>query len=302
MGDDTPGKITASRNGRTGSVSVSAIECSSRGAVGTGLHCAALVPAATGPTGGKSEKIPLPPRARREDDHAGHHRHEPTTSHRRECAAAFTSFIRREHHAMTREEAWQLVRDNVQAVRLRRHTLSAAAAMRAYAAKLGGDVEQWGLAGLLHDWDGEIHPTLETHVVEGTPILREKGVPEPVLQAILSHNEAATGVRRREPIDFALLANYEVTGLIIAAAFVRPSKNVGDVELKSIKKRWKERIFAAGVDRDHVEKVTAELGAACFGGQLDLWDHVGNVLAAMQGIAAELELDRRVAGGPAPGA
>ena len=201
---------------------------------------------------------------------------------------------------MTREEAWQLVRDNVQAVGLRRHMLSVEAAMRAYAAKLGGDVEQWGLAGLLHDWDWEIHPTLETHVVEGTPILREKGVPEPVLQAILSHNEAATGVPPREPIDFALLANDEVTGLIIAAALVRPSKNVGDVELKSIKKRWKERIFAAGVDRDHVEKVTAELGAACFGGQLDLWDHVGNVLAAMQGIAAELELDGRLAAAPSP--
>ena len=201
---------------------------------------------------------------------------------------------------MTREEAWQLVRDNVQAVGLRRHMLSVEAAMRAYAAKLGGDVEQWGLAGLLHDWDWEIHPTLETHVVNGTPILREKGVPEPVLQAILSHNEAATGVPRREPIDFALLANDEVTGLIIAAALVRPSKNVRDVELKSIKKRWKERIFAAGVDRDHVEKVTAEFGAACFGGQLDLWDHVGTVLAAMQGIAAELELDGRLAAAPTP--
>ncbi|HXT52615.1 MAG TPA: HDIG domain-containing protein [Thermoanaerobaculia bacterium] len=199
---------------------------------------------------------------------------------------------------MTREEAWQLVRDNVQAVGLRRHMLSVESAMRAYAAKLGGDVEQWGLAGLLHDWDWEIHPTLETHVVEGTPILRERGCPEPVVQAILSHNEPATGVPRREPMDFALLACDEVTGLIIAAALVRPSKNVRDVEIKSIKKRWKERIFAAGVDRDHVEKATAELGAACFDGKLDLWDHVGTVLAAMQGIAADLELDGRLAAAP----
>lgn len=196
---------------------------------------------------------------------------------------------------MTREEAWQLVGDNVQAAGLRRHMLSVEAAMRAYARKLGGDVEQWGLAGLLHDWDWEIHPTLETHVVDGTPILREKGVPEPVLQAILSHNEAATGVPRREPMDFALLACDEVTGLIIAAALVRPSKDVRDVELKSIKKRWKERIFAAGVDRDHVEKATAEFGAACFRGQLDLWAHVTTVLDAMKGIAAELELDGRLA-------
>lgn len=196
---------------------------------------------------------------------------------------------------MTREEAWQLVCDNVQAAGLRRHMLSVEAAMRAYAAKLGGDVEAWGLAGLLHDWDWEIHPTLETHVVDGTPILRSKGVSEPVLQAILSHNEAATGVPRREPMDFALLACDEVTGLIIAAALVRPSKDVRDVELKSIKKRWKERIFAAGVDRDHVEKATAEFGAACFGGQLDLWDHVSTVLAAMKDVAAELELDGRLA-------
>jgi putative nucleotidyltransferase with HDIG domain len=86
---------------------------------------------------------------------------------------------------MTREEAWQLVKDNVQAVGLRRHMLSVEAAMRAYAQKLGGDVEQWGLAGMLHDWDWEIHPTLETHVVEGTPILRQRGCPEPVVQAIL---------------------------------------------------------------------------------------------------------------------
>ncbi len=201
--------------------------------------------------------------------------------------------------AMTREEAWQLVQDNVQAVGLRRHMLSVEAAMRAYAQKLGGDVEQWGLAGLLHDWDWEIHPTLETHVVEGTPILRQRGCPEPVVQAILSHNEPATGVPRSEPIDFALLANDEVTGLIIAAALVRPSKDVRDVEVKSIRKRWKERAFAAGVDREHVEKVTADFGNACFDGKLDLWDHVGTVLAAMQGVAAELDLDGRLAA-PAP--
>jgi putative nucleotidyltransferase with HDIG domain len=200
---------------------------------------------------------------------------------------------------MTREDAWQLVRDNVQAAGLRRHMLSVEAAMRAYAGKLDGDVELWGMAGLLHDWDWEIHPTLGTHVVEGTPVLRRKGCPEPVVQAILSHNEPATAVPRTAPIDFALLACDEVTGLIIAAALVRPSKDVRDVEVKSIKKRWKERAFAAGVDREHVERVTADFGVACFGGNLDLWDHVGTVLAAMQGIAAELELDGRMAAAPA---
>src|SRR5262249_49593709 len=131
--------------------------------------------------------------------------------------------------------------------------------------------------------------------VEGTPMLRDKGIAEPVLQAILSHNEAATGVPRKQPMDFALLACDEVTGLIIAAALVRPSKNVRDVELKSIKKRWKERIFAAGVHREQVEQATADFSRACFDGKLELWEHVQNVLTAMQGVAAELELDGRLA-------
>ncbi|HEV8628986.1 MAG TPA: HD domain-containing protein [Thermoanaerobaculia bacterium] len=196
---------------------------------------------------------------------------------------------------MKRDDAYRLMTDHVQAAGLRRHMLSVEAAMRAYAARLAEDPEQWGLAGLLHDWDWEIHPTLDAHPLEGIPTLRAEGCPEPVVHAILSHNEPATGVRRETPMDFALLACDEVTGLIIAAALVRPSKNVRDVEVKSIKKRWKERAFAAGVDREHVEQATAELGGACFDGRLDLWDHVGTVLAAMQGIAAELELDGRLA-------
>jgi putative nucleotidyltransferase with HDIG domain len=170
------------------------------------------------------------------------------------------------------------------------------AAMRGYAARLGGDPELWGLAGLLHDYDWEIHPTLEAHPREGVPLLRERGCPEEVVHAILAHNTVSTGVERERPMDYALLACDEVTGLVIAGALVRPSKDVRDVELKSIQKRWKERAFAAGVDRAHVEQVTADFSRACFGGGLDLWQHVGNVLAAMQGAAAELELDGRLAG------
>jgi putative nucleotidyltransferase with HDIG domain len=197
--------------------------------------------------------------------------------------------------AMERSAALAIVTTNVQAAGLRRHMIAVEAAMRLYAAKLGEDVDAWGLAGLLHDWDWEIHPTLETHVVQGTPVLREKGVAEPVLHAILSHNEAATGVPRQTAIDYALLACDEVTGLIIAAALVRPSKDVREVEVKSIKKRWKERTFAAGVDRAHVEQATADFGRSCFDGKLEIWEHVGNVLTAMQGIAAELDLDGRLA-------
>jgi putative nucleotidyltransferase with HDIG domain len=202
---------------------------------------------------------------------------------------------------MTRDEALQLMRENVAAAGLRRHMLAVEAAMRWYAARLGEDVELWGLAGLLHDYDWEIHPTLESHPRDGVPLLRERGCPEAVVQAILSHNTVATGVERSAPMDFGLLACDEVTGLILAAALVRPSKDVREVEVKSVRKRWKERTFAAGVDREHVEQATADFGRTCFGGQLDLWEHVGNVLAAMQGIAAELDLDGRLAAAPTAG-
>lgn len=196
---------------------------------------------------------------------------------------------------MTRDEAFRLMTEHVQAAGLRRHMIAVEAAMRDYAARLGGDPELWGLAGLLHDYDWEIHPTLEAHPREGVPLLRERGCPEDVVHAILAHNTVSTGVERERPMDFALLACDEVTGLVIAGALVRPSKDVRDVELRSIQKRWKERAFAAGVDRAHVEQVTADFSRACFDGGLDLWQHVGNVLAAMQKAAAELELDGRLA-------
>lgn len=197
---------------------------------------------------------------------------------------------------MDRNTAWETVTEHVQAQGLRRHMLAVEAAMRSYAGRLGEDPEAWGLAGLLHDFDWEVHPTLEQHPRDGAPVLRQRGFDENVIRAILSHNTEGTGVERERPIDFALLACDEVTGLIIAAALVRPSKDVREVELKSIKKRWKERTFAAGVDREHVEAATADFSRVCFGGQLDLWQHVDNVLAAMKGIAAELDLDGRLAG------
>ena len=196
---------------------------------------------------------------------------------------------------MERQRAWELVVENVQSPGLRRHMLAVEAAMRGYASRLGGEVEEWGLAGLLHDFDWEIHPTLDQHPAAGAPILREHGASENVVRAILSHNTEGTGVERERPIDFALLACDEVTGLVIAAALVRPSKDLREVELKSIQKRWKERAFAAGVDREHVTQATAEFSRACFGGELELWPHVGNVLAAMQQVAAELDLDGRLA-------
>lgn len=189
------------------------------------------------------------------------------------------------------DEAWELVQEYVKDEGLRRHILSVAAAMDFYAGLLGEDQSYWESVGLLHDFDWEIHPDLDQHPMEGAPILRQRGWDEETIRIILSHYTEGTGVEREKPVDFALLACDEITGLIIATALVRPSKNVGDVELKSIKKKWKDRRFAGGVDRDHVEMVTADFSRACFEGKLDLWAHVGNVLAAMQDRAAMLALD-----------
>ncbi len=197
---------------------------------------------------------------------------------------------------MDRQAGFELMRRHVEAPGLRRHMLAVEAAMRRYATELDGDVERWGLAGLLHDFDWELHPTLEDHPALGAPILREHGCPEEVVQAILSHNTAGTGVERQSPIDYALLACDEITGLITASALVRPSKDVRDVKLKSLRKRWKEKSFAAGVHRGEVEAATDDFSRVCFDGRLELWGHVENVLEAMQGVAAELELDGRLAG------
>lgn len=192
--------------------------------------------------------------------------------------------------SLTREGAWQLVVDNVQAPGLRRHMLAVEAAMRDYARRLDGDAEAWGLAGLLHDFDWEIHPTLSDHPAKGAAILRAAGCDDGVVRAILSHNTEGTGVERQGPIDFALLACDEITGLISAAALVRPSKDLREVEVKSIQKRWKEKAFAAGVDRAHVESATADFSRVCFAGALTLPEHIANVLASMQAIAPELGL------------
>ncbi len=194
-----------------------------------------------------------------------------------------------------RSNAWAIVQEHVESPNLRKHMLCVEAAMRDYAGRLGQDVESWGMAGLLHDFDWEIHPTLEDHPRKGEPILRDRGCPETVIQAIMAHNTEGTGVERQTAMDFALLACDEVTGLITAAALIRPSKDLREVPLKSVRKRWKEKAFAAGVDRPHVEEATEDFSRACFDGNLELWQHVGNVLDSLKGIAADLELDGRLA-------
>lgn len=185
---------------------------------------------------------------------------------------------------MNREEAYAIVTGFVKNGNLIKHMLAVEAGMRAYARKYGEDEDEWGLVGLLHDFDWEIHSTLDKHPMDGAPILRERGVPEDIIRTILSHASDRSGVPRETLRDKALYAVDELTGLIVAVALVRPSKNIADVAVKSIKKKWKDRAFAAGVVREDVVEGCAELG-------VDLWEeHVPLVLEAMQGIADDLGL------------
>jgi predicted hydrolase (HD superfamily) len=160
---------------------------------------------------------------------------------------------------------------------------------------LGDDADYWEIVGLIHDFDWEVHSDLDRHPIQGAEILRERGWDEETIRVVLSHYTEGTGVLREKPVDFALLACDEITGLIIATVLVRPSTDVGDVKISSIRKKWKTPRFAAGVDRQHVEEVTADFSRVCFDGKLELWQHIGNVLTAMQGTAEILELDGRLA-------
>jgi len=183
---------------------------------------------------------------------------------------------------MNREEALTIVREFVKNENLVRHMLAVEAAMKFYAEKFGEDVEKWRVAALLHDYDWEVHPTLDEHPQAGIPILRERGVPEEIIRAVLSHAEH-TGTPRDSLMEKALYACDEITGLIVAVALVRPSRSLSDLTVKSIKNKWKDKAFAAGVDREEVVRATEDFG-------VELWEHVGNVIQAMQTIAPELGL------------
>jgi putative nucleotidyltransferase with HDIG domain len=192
-----------------------------------------------------------------------------------------------------RQDAWEIVNEFTKNPNLVKHMLAVEAVMRGYALKLEQDPEYWATVGLLHDFDWEIHPTLDEHPIKGAEILRQRGWDEEIIRIILSHFPAGTGVQQQELVDYALMACDDITGLVTATALVRPSKDIRDVSLKSVKKKWKDRAFAAGVDRQEVTEA-AEAFIAAAGPALtgwDLWQHVDFVLRAMQGIAAELELD-----------
>jgi putative nucleotidyltransferase with HDIG domain len=183
---------------------------------------------------------------------------------------------------MNREEAFAIVNEYVKNPNLVKHMLAVEAAMRFYARKFGEDEEKWAVAGLLHDFDWEIHPTMEEHPLAGEPILREHGVPEEIIHAVLSHADH-TGVVRENLMEKTLYACDELTGLITAVALVRPSRALYDLKPKSVKNKWKDRSFAAGANREEMEQGARELG-------IELWEHVGNVIEAMNAIAADLDL------------
>ncbi|NOY99430.1 MAG: HDIG domain-containing protein [Chloroflexi bacterium] len=183
---------------------------------------------------------------------------------------------------MERTETLAIVHEFVRNENLVKHMLAVEAAMRFYAEKLGEDAETWGITGLLHDFDWEIHPSLEEHPQAGAPLLRERGVPEEIVRAILSHADH-TGIPRETVMEKALYACDEITGLITAVALVRPSRSLMDLKVKSVKKKWKDKSFAAGANREEMERGAQEFG-------VELWEHTGNVIEAMRRIAPELGL------------
>ncbi len=184
---------------------------------------------------------------------------------------------------MDRSTALAIVNQYVKSPNLVNHMLAVEAALRFYARQSGEDVELWGITGLLHDFDWEIHPTLDQHPQAGAPILRELNVPEEVIQGILSHADH-TGVPRNTPMRKALYACDEITGLITAVALVRPSRSLYDLTAPSVKKKWKDRAFAAGANREDIARSAEEFG-------VELWQHVDNVILAMRPIAPQLGLE-----------
>src|SRR5215204_2958594 len=181
----------------------------------------------------------------------------------------------------TRDQAWETLTKYTKSEPLRRHALAVEAGVRAYAVKFGEDEELWSAVALLHDFDYEIHPTLDEHPQDGAPILREEGYPEEVVEGVLSHANHL-GLPRNTPLKRTLFACDELSGFVHACGLVRPA-GLDGLEPKSVKKKLKQPSFAAGVHRDEVYAGTELLG-------LELDEHIANVVAALQPISRELGL------------
>src|SRR5947207_8985277 len=181
---------------------------------------------------------------------------------------------------MNRESAWSLLCEYTQSESLRKHMLAVEACMRAYARKYGDDEDKWGATGLLHDFDYEKHPTPQEHPFVGNKILEERGYPEEIRRAILSHADYS-GVKRESSMEKALFACDELAGFITATALVKPNKSLAEVDAKSVRKRMKDKAFARSVSRDDIVNGAADMG-------IDLDQHIAFCIEAMK------EIDRKL--------
>jgi putative nucleotidyltransferase with HDIG domain len=183
---------------------------------------------------------------------------------------------------MTRESAWDLLTEFTQSESLRKHAMAVEACMTAYARKFGEDETKWSLTGLLHDFDYEKYPTAEEHPYVGNKILAERGYPEDIRRAIMSHAEY-TGVTRESQMEKTLFACDELSGFITAVALVKPTKSLNEVDVKSVRKRLKDKAFARSVNRDDIINGAQQLG-------VDLDEHIAFCIEAMKSIADKLGL------------
>ena len=185
---------------------------------------------------------------------------------------------------MNRDVAWAILTEFTQGDSLRKHARAVEASMRAYAARFGEDADRWGTAGMLHDFDYEMHPHAPHHPVKGAEILTARGVPADVVYAILAHADYS-GMPRVSRLDRALYACDELTGFVHACALVRPGKVIAGLEPTSVRKKLKDKGFARTVNRDDVYRGAAELGVT-------LEAHIAFVVAALDGVAPEIGLGR----------
>ena len=183
---------------------------------------------------------------------------------------------------INRESAWSLLCEYTQSESLRKHMMAVEACMRAYARQHGEDENKWAITGLLHDFDYEKYPTPQEHPFVGNKILEERGYPEEIRRAILSHAEYS-GVKRETLMEKTLFACDELAGFITATALVKPSKSLAEVDAKSIRKKMKDKAFARSVNRDDIVNGAADLG-------VDLDEHIAFCIDAMKAIAGELGL------------
>ena len=183
---------------------------------------------------------------------------------------------------MDRAQAYCLLTEFTQSESLRKHALAVEACMRAYARKFAGDQEQWGIVGLIHDFDYEKYPSADEHPFKGNEILKERGWPEDIRRAIMSH-ASYSGVARESAMEKSLFACDELAGLITATALVKPNKTLAEVDAKSVRKRMKDKAFARSVSREDIISGAAELG-------IDLDEHITFCIDAMRSVAGELGL------------